>query len=69
MLLGSTNVLVINVLSFILENVTVKTESFFIYKLEYLFIFSDMSFKIPGSNPLYNKNKPCLKISFDLFLS
>ena len=43
------------------------TESFFIYKLEYLFIFSDISFKIPGSNPLYNKKKPCLKYHLIFF--
>ena len=38
------------------------TESIFIYKLEYLFIFSNMSFFIPESNLLYNKKKPYLKI-------
>ena len=31
------------------------TESFFIYKLEYLFIFSDISFEMPEYTPLYNK--------------
>ena len=43
------------------------TESFFIYKLEYLFIFSDISFKIPESNPLHNKKKPCLKYHLIFF--
>ena len=43
------------------------TESFFIYKLEYLFIFSDTSFKIPEPNPLYNKKKPCLKYHLIFF--
>ena len=42
-------------------------ESFFIYKLEYLFIFSNISFKIPESNPLYNKKKPCLKYHLIFF--
>ena len=44
------------------------TESFFIYKLEYLFIFSDISFKIPKPNPLYNKKKPCLKYRLIYFI-
>ena len=35
------------------------TESFFIYKLEYL-IFSGISFFIPESKPLYNKKKPII---------
>ena len=43
------------------------TESFFIYKLEYLFIFSDIPFKIPESNPLHNKKKPCLKYHLIFF--
>ena len=42
------------------------TESFFIYKLEYLFIFSDI-FKIPQPNRLYNKKKPCLKYNLIFF--
>ena len=43
------------------------TESFFIYKLEYLFIFSDISFKIPESNPLHSKKKPFLKYHLIFF--
>ena len=43
------------------------TESFFIYKLEYLFIFSDIPFKTPESNPLHNKKKPCLKYHLIFF--
>ena len=30
---------------------------FFIYKLEYSFSFSDISFKMLESNPLYNQKK------------
>ena len=41
---------------------------FFIYKLEYSFSFSDISFKMLESNPLYNQKKTCVKMSFDLFL-
>ena len=44
------------------------TESLFIYKLKYLFIFSDISFKIPESNALYNKKKPVLEFLFKIFL-
>ena len=43
------------------------TESFFIYKLEYNFSFSDIPFKIPEPNPLYNKKKPCLKYHLIIF--
>ena len=39
---------------------------FFIYKLEYFFIFSNI-FKMLESNPMYNKKKPFVKISFFFF--
>ena len=43
------------------------TESSFTYKLEYIFIFSNISFKIPEPNPLYNEKKPCLKYHLIFF--
>ena len=41
---------------------------FFLCKLEYVFIFSRISFKMLEFKPLCKKKKSSVKISFDLFL-
>ena len=64
----SIDVLLINVLCFIYEHVTFMTESFLLFlNSTILLVFLKLSFKMFEPNSLYYKNKPCMKISFDLF--
>ena len=68
MLVCSTNVLVANVLFSFKRRQQLWRNLFLIYKLEHIFMFSNIASKILEFKPLYNNKKLCVKVLFDLFL-
>ena len=68
MLVCSTNVLVANVLFSFKRRRQSWRNLFLIYKLEHIFMFSNIASKILEFKPLYNNKKLCVKVLFDLFL-